>query len=78
MLRAILNPRERWALDKDRGKEFITSLTEWGLSIADYERQSSEVVTDNIRLSTVLEHALSPCRELLLQASPDARSSYSN
>ena len=62
--------------DKDGGKDMEQSLNEWERLITDYEEQSLEPVSDNIRVSTLLEHLPSPFREVLMQGPPDSRKTY--
>ena len=76
MLRFILNPRDRWQADKDASVDFMQSLTDWENLVTDYTQQSGENVSDNVRVSTLLEHAPSPYLDILRQAAPDVRASY--
>ena len=73
MLRFILHPKDRWMQDRDGGKDMEQSLNEWERLITDYEEQSLELVSDNIRVSTLLEHLPSPFREVLMQGPPGSR-----
>ena len=78
MLRFILNPRERWAEDSKRGKQSLTSLTEWEALVNDYRLQSGEpdAFSQRILASTVLEHAPEPYLSVLTQAAPQNKRTY--
>ena len=56
MLRYILNPGDRWRAEREAGKDLMTIIIEWSNLIAEYQSRSGEVVTENIQVSTLLEH----------------------
>ena len=76
MLRFILNPKDRWQADKEAGHDLMHSLVQWDNLIMDYTQQSGEPITENIKVSTLLEHLPDPFREILHQGGPAARANY--
>ncbi|CAK0870594.1 unnamed protein product [Prorocentrum cordatum] len=76
MLRFILNPQDKWAKDRESGIDFFQSLTAWEAIVAEYVDQSGEAVSDNVRVSVLLEHAPEPYREVLRQAPEEVKLTF--
>ncbi|CAK0865232.1 unnamed protein product [Prorocentrum cordatum] len=76
MLRFILNPQDKWAKDREAGADFFQSLTAWEAIVAEYVDQSGEAVSDNVRVSVLLEHAPDPYREVLRQAPEEVKLTF--
>eukprot|EP00959_Pyramimonas_sp_CCMP1952_P184046 3848332-Pyramimonas_sp.AAC.1 len=60
MLRFILNPQDEWAKEREADIDFFQSLTPWEATVAEYVDQSGEAVSDNVRVSVLLEHVPDP------------------
>ena len=76
MLRGILNPGMKWQQGHNESKDLIEILMAWERDISRYRIASSEDISENVLVATVLEHApLMYCDSLRMM--PQAsRSSY--
>eukprot|EP00975_Prorocentrum_lima_P024282 5108569-Prorocentrum_lima.AAC.1 len=58
-----LKPQDKWAKYRENGVDFFQSLTAWETLVAEYSDQRGKAVSDNVRVSVLLEHAPEPYRE---------------
>ncbi|CAK0883979.1 unnamed protein product, partial [Prorocentrum cordatum] len=67
---------DKWAKDREAGVDFLQTFTAWEAIVAEYTDQSGEVVSDNVRVSVLLEHAPEAYREALCQAPEDVKLTF--
>ena len=60
MLRFLLNPAAKWNADRDRSIDFFESLTTCETLSSDYVCQSGEALSENVKVSVLLEHSSNP------------------
>jgi hypothetical protein len=74
MLQMILTPR--WWKDRESKQTFTEILICWDMMIARYEQSSGEKVTNNMKTSTIMDHAPEEVNNLRRSVPADARSDY--
>ncbi|CAK0808372.1 unnamed protein product [Prorocentrum cordatum] len=67
---------DKWAKDREAGVDFFQSLTASEAIVAEYVDQSGEAVSDNVKVSVLLEHAPDPYREVLRQAPEEVKLTF--